>query len=371
MTTDLPGNISERRGLLDERLEQLRAEGEVRRTERYSEPRSVEGLHTRMHKRRNQRTDEAKVALYGPQGEERSKLVTRRCEQIAIDRIVIDPNFENSRLGCDREKFEQLRESMRHEGLKSAIFVAEAPGKENVFLLRAGFRRLAAARELGWKSIPACILPEDTPDVEEHWVHVIENSSRENLSTFELASLARKMREEFAIDAREFALRAGYSEMHIRKLLRCIDKLPEEIIAVWKRRAPLPLDYLAEWSALPPEEALAKFNQYVGKRPQPPQWISQPRKRRGSYRLLMATQAGLKRMSRLWSAIEQHSELDPKSKEHYLKIVGYCMGSRADVPGIYNPRSRRGTHRSRPEIDVCQPATPDEEEPGENGSGGS
>jgi len=29
-------------------------------------------LHTRMHKRRNQRTDEAKVALYGPQGEERS-----------------------------------------------------------------------------------------------------------------------------------------------------------------------------------------------------------------------------------------------------------------------------------------------------------
>jgi len=62
----------------------------------------------------------------------------------------------------------------------------------------------------------------------------------------------------------------------------------------------------------------------------------------GAYRLLMATQAGLKRMSRLWSAIEQHSELDPKSKEHYLKIVGYCMGSRADVPGIYNPRSRRG-----------------------------
>ena len=123
--------------------------------------------------------------------------------------------------------------------------------------------------------------------------------------------------------------------------------------------------------AVSPEEALAKFNQYVGKRPQPPQWISQPRKRRGSYRLLMATQAGLKRMSRLWSAIEQHSELDPKSKEHYLKIVGYCMGSRADVPGIYNPRSRRGTHRSRPEIDVCQPATPDEEEPGENGSGGS
>jgi len=31
-------------------------------------------------------------------------------------------------------------------------------------------------------------------------------------------------------------------------------------------------------SALPPEEALAKFNQYVGKTPQPPQWISQPRK---------------------------------------------------------------------------------------------
>jgi len=77
---------------------------------------------------------------------------------------------------------------MACEGLNDPVTVVEAPGDRGEFLLRKGFRRTTAARSLGWREIPAIILPKDTPVVEEHWINIIENTARSNLSTYEVAN---------------------------------------------------------------------------------------------------------------------------------------------------------------------------------------
>jgi len=63
---------------------------------------------------------------------------------------------------------------MRHEGLKSAIFVAEAPGRRTCFSCGRGFVDSRLPVSSLERAFRPDILPEDTPDVEEHWVHVIE-----------------------------------------------------------------------------------------------------------------------------------------------------------------------------------------------------
>lgn len=319
----------------------------------------VDHARTHIDKRRTELRHEAEVRQKGPQGEARSVVLTENVQMVRLNMILDDPEFKNFRLDLDEEKLRELAESMKLEGLKVPITVIQAPGDKPSFFVRAGFRRVVAARGLGWSEIPAIVLPKDTPLVEEHWTNIIENSARHGFSTYEIANAAKSMRETFGIKAREFATRAGYSEPHVSKLLHCIDVLPDEILDEWRAKAPLPLDRLAHWATLPKDEALTQFHLHCGRTTKLPRELTlTPRKRIRNSPLMTATNYGLKRMGRLRVAFEAAPDLDEKTRAICLQTVDFCMGGREAVIGIHDPTTRQGRNKPRrqDELETLEPS---------------
>ena len=329
----------------------------------------LDRFHNDVHKRATGRRHEREAAQYGPQGEARSAALIRRVELIRLDKIIDDPNFQNCRLTLDKEKLRELAASMACEGLNDPVTVVEAPGDKGEFLLRKGFRRTTAARSLGWREIPAIILPKDTPVVEEHWMNIIENTARSNLLTYEVANAARVMRDEHGVSAQGFAERAAFSEPYVRKLLRCIDKLPAEIIEQWRAGAPIPVDLLAEWTALSPVEAIEQFRIFTAQhRKGTKQYMPSPRERIKNSPLMTATNYGLKRMQRVRFAIEVAQDLDEKTRSICLSIVDCCMGARETVPGIYDPATKQRMYKSRRKGEPTMPDPAGADDAGEPSS---
>ena len=308
----------------------------------------LDRVHNDMHKRLNGKRLQREVAKHGAQGEARSVALIERVELIKLEKIVDDPRFHNCRLKTDEEELRALAESMKLEGLKELVTVVEAPGDKGEFLLRNGFRRTTAARLLGWKEIPAIVLPKDTPVVEEKWANIIENTARINLGPYEIANAARIMRDEHSVSASDFAARAGYRDSYVWKLLRCLDKLPAEIIEQWRAGAPIPVDLLAEWTALSPLDAIEQFHIFTAQRRKgTKQYMPSPRERIKNSPLMTATNFGLKRMQRARFAIEVAQDLDEKTRSIYLYIVDFCMGARETIPGIFDPATKQRMYKSR------------------------
>jgi ParB/RepB/Spo0J family partition protein len=259
---------------------------------------------------------------------------------IGLDKIVDDPSFENFRLKPNPEKVEELAGSMEHEGLKSLITVVEAPGGKGEFFLRAGFNRTAAARSLKWTKIPAVILPLNTPEVEERWANLLENSVRSELTTYETANAAKIMRDRHGVTARDFAKKIGKSESHVYNLLRCIERLPLEILDQWRDGPAPPFDLLTRWSTMHQQEALEEYHRVVGQRcKMPKDFVPPPRKRIRNLPVRIASEHGFKRMHRLRSAI-QAAPFDEETKATWLQIVDYCMGGRETVTGVLDGKSK-------------------------------
>jgi ParB/RepB/Spo0J family partition protein len=318
----------------------------------------LDRVYNDMHKRLNGKRHQREVARHGPQGEARSAALIGRVESIKLDKIIDDPNFQNCRLTLDKEKLRELAASMACEGLNDPIAVVEAPGDRGEFFLRKGFRRTTAARDLGWKEIPAIVLPKDTPVVEERWMNIIENTARSNLSTYEIANAARVMRDEHRVSVLDFAERAALSEPYVRKLLRCIDKLPAVIIEQWQAGAPIPVELLAEWTALSPVEAIEQFHIFTAQRRKgTKQYMPSPRERIKNSPLMTATNYGLKRMHGVRFAIEVAPHLDEETRAKYLVIVDVCMGAKEVIPGIYDPAMKQRPYKSRRRKD--EPKMPD------------
>jgi len=316
----------------------------------------IDSARANLDKRRNEaryRLDERRL---GPQGESRSQAIAKRLELIPLSQIYDDPEFTNLRLITDDEDLQNLTESMKYEGLKVPITVICSPGNTHGYYVRAGFRRTTVARRLEWEKIPAVILPDDTPAIEEYWTNIIENSARSKLTTYEIACAARTMREKFDIRPNYFAARAGYSESYVVNLLRCIDRLPPEIIEEWKDRAPIPVDHYINWSKFEPEEAIKMMLSYKNRHPQITRdWKPSAETRKRVAVLRMASPEGLARMQRLRFAVEVARQLTPENRNLCLRIIDFCSGGRMDVPGIYDPAAKQRMYKSRRQQDVVLP----------------
>jgi ParB/RepB/Spo0J family partition protein len=277
----------------------------------------------------------------GPQGELRSETIARTVEMIELEQIHDDPDFQNVRLQANEEEMALLVESMRREGIKIPVELVESSGPRGGYHVRAGFRRTAAARRLRWTRLPALVLPGDTPVIDEYWTNIIENSARSKLTTYEVACAARTMRDKFQIPTREFALRAGYSESYVGNLLRCLDRLPPEIIDVWRDGAPIPIDVYHKWSGLRPEEAIREMHSYRGHNPKTTRgWKPPPGVREKYHPARMASAAGLSRMQRLRIAAEISRDLSESERTLCIQVVDYCSGATNSVPGIYEPTKK-------------------------------
>jgi ParB/RepB/Spo0J family partition protein len=304
---------------------------------------------TRLAQRKRELREDWRERHLGPQGEEKSRDIVGKVKLVPLEEIVSDTDFKNEmRLDATEDEAQNLEESMRSEGLKQPVVLIEHGDEYHV---RWGFRRVKAARKLGWQAIPAIVLPADTPLPSQYWSNIVENVARSKMHTYEIARSAQVMRDKFRVNHKEFSRRTGYDPKYIDNLLRTIDNLPPELLQKWRERRPIPVDYFITWASMRPDEAVTSFNTYVGLHPRAARSSSSipepPKTKRGDFPLLMATKAGLKRMDRLRFSIACHRTIDDSTRDTWLAIVDFCMGQRNDVPGVHDDNRKHKSHRGR------------------------
>ena len=123
----------------------------------------------------------------------------------------------NVRAYFDDEALSQLASSMQRHGLLQPVIVAPEPDEANMWRLIAGERRLRAAKQLGWVTIPARLLPI-TP---EQWKSIMmtENTLREDFTLGEELEGYALLRSELG-SAEVVAELLGVSRAYLHPLLR-------------------------------------------------------------------------------------------------------------------------------------------------------
>jgi ParB/RepB/Spo0J family partition protein len=294
-------------------------------------------------KRRADWQRERIVKQHGPQPEFATAAVYSNHQLIPLDKILDDPTFTNFRQTVSPVSLESLQTSIGIDGLRNPITVVEAPAP-GYYYVRAGFRRTKAIRNLHWEKIPAIVLPSDIPEKDEYWANIIENTNREQLSTYETAYAARWMRDEYGVTAAEFAQKTGVAPKKVYELLGCIDRLPPEVVQSWKNNDRVPFVIYVKLSYMAPLEAIKNLRLWLGQhRISPPETrhpallekLRTKQKRTGK----LWTVEGLERTQRLIMAIKI-SQLPEEEKRRCINIVEYCQGCRERIPGVVNDKKK-------------------------------
>lgn len=295
-------------------------------------------------KRRAATTFEKFQREAGPQAEYQTRALYARSEPVEVDKILEDPNFTNFRTCLDPATLTDLETSISLNGLRVPIVVVEAasPGYYHV---RAGFRRTSAVRHLGWKTIPAVVLPADTPESEEYWTNIIENTSREKLTHYEIACAAKMMRDKFGVAGSRFAQKSGHSPDYVYKLLACVDRLPAEVLESWRRGDRVPLEIYHKLSCMLPIEAVKNLRLFLGQhRIESPSTMAadalKKLQSKKKYPEKLLTARGIARTQRLLMAIRVSPSLSEKEKQLGQAVVEYCQGGRKRIAGVVDDRSR-------------------------------
>jgi ParB/RepB/Spo0J family partition protein len=151
--------------------------------------------------------------------------------QIATARI------DKCRMQEDAEDFKRLVESMSAHGQLNpvvAVLDKKSPGR---FVLVAGFRRLRAAAELGWKTIRASVCEVEN-ECDAYLINLAENAARKEITTFELAHRCQLLVARFGLDEGELAQQLGFTRSYIHNLIKYLN-LPKPILDSWRDGHPL------------------------------------------------------------------------------------------------------------------------------------
>ena len=141
-------------------------------------------------------------------------------EELKISDISPDP--EQPRRHFNKEKLEELANSIRIHGVLQPIVVVR---KNSKFLIVAGERRYRASKLAGLERVPAVV--RELSDQNRLELSLIENIQRDNLNVLEMAEAYSKLREQFNLTAKEIGERVGgRSESAVLNTLRLL-KLPQ------------------------------------------------------------------------------------------------------------------------------------------------
>lgn len=164
----------------------------------------------------------------------------------------VSPNPQQPRRVFDSEDLAELVFSLREVGLLQPIVVRPRDGS---YELVAGERRLRAAIEAGWDTIPALV--RHTDDIAMLRDALLENLHRSDLNALEEAAAYAQMLNDFGCTQEELATRIGRSRPQISNTLRLL-KLPPAVqnrvaagvLSAGHARALLSLDNEAAMEAL-------------------------------------------------------------------------------------------------------------------------
>lgn len=133
----------------------------------------------------------------------------------------IDTNRQQPRKQFDKEKLNELADSIRRHGVVQPILVRRN-GKR--YTIVAGERRYRAARQAGLTEIPVVV--RDFEDEQVLEVALIENLQRENLNPIEEAMALRFLMQQHDLTQEEVAERISKSRPAIANSLRLLGLPP-------------------------------------------------------------------------------------------------------------------------------------------------
>jgi ParB family transcriptional regulator, chromosome partitioning protein len=136
---------------------------------------------------------------------------------ISVDLIQRNPRQPREKF--DIEELENLAASIREHGVIQPLIVS--PGKNGIYVLIAGERRLQASRKAGLKTVPVVIRHATDQQLLE--LALIENVQREDLNPIEEAEAYQHLAREFKLSHETIASRVGKSRVAVTNTLRLLD----------------------------------------------------------------------------------------------------------------------------------------------------
>lgn len=140
-----------------------------------------------------------------------------------VDIKLVSPNPYQPRVTFNKEKLEELANSIKEQGILTPILLRHAgEGYEIV----AGERRYRAALMIGLKEIPAVVEEFNNEQMME--IALIENIQREDLNVIEEAQAYINLQKSLKITQEELAKKLGKTRPYIANVLRLLT-LPLEV----------------------------------------------------------------------------------------------------------------------------------------------
>ena len=154
---------------------------------------------------------------------------TNSSQVVELKIIDVEPNKDQPRKEFDKEKLDELADSISKHGVIQPILVVK---KDGIYQIVAGERRWRASKQAGLKKIPAIVRDYDQIKIME--VALIENLQREDLNPVEEALGYKSLMESFSLTQDKISDRVGKSRSAIANSLRLLN-LPDEILKMLER----------------------------------------------------------------------------------------------------------------------------------------
>ena len=145
--------------------------------------------------------------------------------KLSISSIV--KNKFQPRKNFNKEKMEELTNSIRERGILQPILVRKSSDQSDKFEIIAGERRWHAAQSAGLHEVPVVEIEAD--DLKSLEFAIVENVQRSDLNPIEEAKGYNKLIDDFNYDQEKVSKFIGKSRAHVANSLRLLS-LPYEVI---------------------------------------------------------------------------------------------------------------------------------------------
>lgn len=134
-----------------------------------------------------------------------------------VDINYVTPNRNQPRKSFDKEKLEELAESIKIHGIVEPILVQD---RKDHYEIVAGERRWRAAKLAGLKKVPVFVRNYTERQIKE--ISLIENIQREDLNPIEEALAYKDLMTEYSLTQEEVASRVSKNRSTITNSLRLL-----------------------------------------------------------------------------------------------------------------------------------------------------
>ena len=149
--------------------------------------------------------------------------------KISISSIV--RNKLQPRKRFDKERLEELSNSIKERGIIQPIVVRRSNNVDDKFEIIAGERRWLAAQNAGLHEVPVVVVEAD--DLKSLEFAIVENVQRNDLNPIEEAEGYKRLIDEFSYAQEKVAKFIGKSRALITNCLRLLS-LPKDVIILIK-----------------------------------------------------------------------------------------------------------------------------------------